>query len=141
MSAPETVKDPYEAEFRLTMEGFGEGLGENPRGVVGLPGTKAHDALTYLLKLACQAQNARNIELARWAFQSLPREWLMPHLELLAAAVLNLDDEWEYRRLLELCAPLDRTFARRWAQRALTNRNAEIKEAGEDFLLKLAEES
>ena len=38
---------------------------------------------------------------------ALPRALVLEHLERVPASALDLTDEWEYRRRLELAEPLD----------------------------------
>jgi hypothetical protein len=63
--------------------------------------------LSYFLELACQAQNMLNIELGRASLVTLPRKWLLEKIEAAAKPLLDTNDEWEYRRLLEVYWKLD----------------------------------
>jgi ATP-dependent RNA circularization protein (DNA/RNA ligase family) len=126
--------DPYEAEFKRRMERFQSGFGEGPEGILCLDPARANGAISYLLEVSCRAQNARNIELGRRALLSLPRDWLLGRIERIAQSTLDLEDEWEYRRLLELYRALEESLAQRLAARGLGSLNAEVREAAEDFL-------
>jgi hypothetical protein len=90
--------------------------------------------LSYLLELACQAQNMRNIELGRTALLALPRAWLLDRIEAAAEPLLELGDEWEYRRLGEVYLGLDQELVRGLIARGRDSQDEGIKEAAEDFL-------
>jgi hypothetical protein len=64
----------------------------------------------------------------------LPRDWLVAHIERYAESLLGYEDYEEYRRLLELYSLIDRDPTLRLARRAAAHDDADIKEAGEDFL-------
>jgi hypothetical protein len=63
------------------------------------------------------------------ALAGLPRPWLAARIEAAPAPLLRLQDEWEYRRLLELYALLDPELWRRLAARGLRSPVADIREA------------
>ncbi len=75
-----------------------------------------------------------DIELVRQAILSLPRDWVVANVEARAEPLLRGGTDEEYRRLLELYVQLDRDLARRLATRAAGHDDADIREAGEDFL-------
>src|SRR5690348_205010 len=58
--------------------------------------------LQFVLEFACDAQNAGAIRAGRTAFQRIPKKWLAMHLQDAVEHTLDLNDEWHYRRLLEL---------------------------------------
>jgi hypothetical protein len=116
------------------MESYSKGLGEQPAELVNLDPETSNGALAYLLELACRAQNVRNIDLGRRALLSLPHDWLLARIEGVASSTLDLEDEWEYRRALELYWLIDEPLARRCAARGLASQNAEVREAARDLL-------
>lgn len=77
------------------------------------------------------------IQAVRNAILSLPREWVIVHIEETAEPFLLSGTYDEYRRLLELFIDLDRDLALRLAHRAAAHPDHDIKEAGEDFLSRL----
>jgi hypothetical protein len=112
---------PYDVAYRRRMEAFAPGLWADLGRVPALPPETGRAVLAYLLELACQAQHIRNIELGRAALAGLPRRWLLARIEAAAAPLLRLQDEWEYRRLLELYERLDPGLWRRlvaWGRRS-----------------------
>ena len=85
------------------------------------------------LELACQPQNAGLIVQGRSRVLALPREWVLEHIEPVATAALNLSDEWEYRRLLELAELLDPGLLERFVSLGLGDPDPDVHEAAEDF--------
>jgi hypothetical protein len=86
------------------------------------------------LGCGCQAQNARSITLGRLVAVEIPREWFVARIEGVASRVLNLEDEWEYRRLLELYSGVDEGLLRRLIAHGLGSANADIREAAVEGL-------
>jgi hypothetical protein len=96
--------------------------------------------LSYLLELACQSQHTGNIERGRKALLRLPRDWVLQHIERVAEPLLQLNDEWEYRRLLEVYEHLDKELVQKLVYRGLTSQNPEIRETAADYRESLATE-
>src|SRR2546423_3450706 len=86
------------------------------------------------LRLACQPTNPADIVSGRKAIYDLPRDWVLASIELNATKLLDLNDDWEFRRFLELCSTLDRELTLRVASRSAGHENREIRDAAEDFL-------
>lgn len=78
-----------------------------------------------------------DIALCRKVILSLPRDWVVSHIESSAEPLLYQGTYEEYRRLLELYIDIDHDLAYRLATRALQNNDADIREAGEDFIERL----
>ena len=91
-----------------------------------------------LMLLASFAHGA--IQVVRDAILSLPRDWVLEHIEEQAESLLRDGTYDEYRRMLELYYALDRDLTRRLARRAAARADEDIREAGEDFLEKLGAE-
>ena len=125
---------PYDRSFEKHVESVLSGLSSDLHRVRELMDDDAHRLVSYFLELACQAQNARNIKLGREAALELPRQWLLDRIERIADQTLDLDnDDWEYRRLLELADLLDVSFLSRLVRRGFLSPNPEIVEAANDF--------
>ena len=84
-----------------------------------------------LLDLASVAH--ADIQLCREAILSLPKTWILEHLENEAESILKNGTDEEYRRLLELYLRIDEKITARLIQRALQHENSDIREVGEDF--------
>ncbi|MDP9375151.1 MAG: hypothetical protein M3Q65_22415 [Chloroflexota bacterium] len=124
----------YDVAFKRQMNAYHEELWQHLALVPALEPQTRNAVMEYLLELACQAQNERNIDLGRRAILGLPRAWLLQHLETYAEPLLQLEDEWEYRRLGEIYLRLDEGLVRRLAARGLESRDEGIREAAQDFL-------
>jgi hypothetical protein len=78
-----------------------------------------------------------DIALCRQLILSLPKAWVVSNIESRAEPLLAKGTDEEYRRLLELYIELDHNLAYRLAARALQHNDADIREAGEDFMKSL----
>ena len=88
--------------------------------------------LSELVDLATVGHS--DIELCRQAILSVPKNWLLAHIENFAEPLLQHGTDEEYRRLLELYVELDWELTQRLAKRALEHQDPDIREAGQDFL-------
>jgi hypothetical protein len=79
------------------------------------------------------------IHIPREIIQSMPREWVLLHIEREAEPLLRGGTDDEYRRFLELYELLDLDLTRRLARRAAAHADPDIREAGEDFLMKFGD--
>lgn len=75
------------------------------------------------------------IGVVREAIKSLPREWVIEHIEQVAEPLLMKGTYDEYRRLLELYVEIDPELTRRLAKRAIQSSDLDIREAGQDFIM------
>jgi hypothetical protein len=82
---------------------------------------------------ACQASYIPFMEKGRETILELPRGWVLKNIHCMAMEILNLSDEWEYRRLLELYKKLDKNLLINLVNMGLKNDNEDIKEAANDF--------
>lgn len=125
--------EPYEDQLRRWLDTFEVGLWDDLQRVADLPAETGQIVLKGLLELACQSQHVHNIELGRRATNALPREWAISQIHHAACAALDLDDEWEYRRLLELYEMLGGQLLPHLVAYGQAHTNAEIREAAADF--------
>ena len=82
---------------------------------------------------ACQASYIPNVIQAQNNIRELPNDWLIKNIHLMASKILNLSDEWEYRRLLELYQMLDKTLLTKLIAFGLESNNDAVREAANDF--------
>ncbi len=82
---------------------------------------------------ACQASYVPAIEKGREKILLLPKEWVIKNIHSIATEILDLSDEWEYRRLLELYEKLDKNLLINLINTGLRSDNKDIKEAANDF--------
>ena len=128
------MEDPYDKSFRQGLDAFHKDLWANPERVSRLEPSKAIEVLADAVDLACRSQNMRNIDLGRKFVMAAPRAWVLEHIEWVAEPLVQLNDDWEYRRLLELYEGLDAGLLLRLEKRGLQNSDVDIRDAGSDFI-------
>ncbi len=84
--------------------------------------------------LACDASYVPNIDKGREVIFSMPREWVLEHIEGVANEILNLTDEWHYTRLLEVYKNLDHNLYEKLIKHGLKSSNQEIVETATDAI-------
>ncbi len=94
---------------------------------------KYEDTLRRSLINACQASYVPNIEKGRKEIISLPRKWVLDNIHCIATDMLDLSDEWEYRRLLELYDLLHRQLVIKLIELGINSNNEDVQEAANDF--------
>lgn len=109
----------------------------NMVGLDSLPLDKAREILTILLGFACEAQNIANITIARGLILQIPSKWLLDNLKSVAEETIDFNDDWEYRRLLELVECISKELLKWAVELGLNSNDIEIKEVAEDFKEKL----
>ncbi len=98
-----------------------------------LPEETAFQILRYFVKLACEPTNIRPITIGREAVLELPRIWVLKNIERIALENLDLEDDWEFRRLAELYSMLNKELVQKHVLSGLKSSNPEIREAAKDF--------
>src|SRR5260221_106427 len=94
--------DPYDRWFKTVLDKYAPGLWSHLDLVPSLPVEAQAEILDHLVRLACDAQNMRNISLGRQGLQEVPRLWLLSLLNNSIQRTLDIDDEWHFRRLCEV---------------------------------------
>ncbi|WNO09980.1 hypothetical protein [Teredinibacter sp. KSP-S5-2] len=100
-----------------------------------LPLGEFKNILRHYLELACTCQNIGNITIGRYCIQKMPRRLVIQHVEECAATLLEANDEWIYRRLLELYSTIDSDLMARLVKFCLMHQNAEINCLGKEFIV------
>jgi hypothetical protein len=95
---------------------------------------RRQELLPDLVALACEPSYVPTIHRSRDLIMTFSSEWLSQHVESAAEPLLASQDEWIYRRLLELYAHIGRDLTLRLAKRAAGHPNSEIREAGDQFI-------
>jgi hypothetical protein len=139
MTLPIVLHDavPYDRDFRRYLSQYHERLWERLDLVPTFSSTSSTALLTYFLDLACHSQHIRNLTLGRLALWALPREWLLAVIEPIAEPFIQEQDEWVYRRLIEIYWTLDSGLAQKLAERGLMSSDMEIRHTAAECREKL----
>ena len=92
------------------------------------------EVLKVLVGFACESQNTALIILGRANICKIDKQWLAKHLIEAAKSCLDLNDEWEYRRLFELVLEAVPELKQEVADIGLNSADDDIKEAAADYL-------
>jgi hypothetical protein len=98
-----------------------------------LPGAAGKRIVNTLLKQACESQHVGHIASARKALLTLPRVWLSGVLQGAIGEVVDLGDEWEYRRLIELLKELNSQLFESYIDYGMAAGSGAILEAATDL--------
>lgn len=128
----------YDQRFKAELDKIEPGLWARLETVPDLPEEAQAAVLRFLLEIGCQATHIRNVTLGRSALCCMPQEWLVSRIEQAAADSLDLDDEWQFRRLGEVYELLDAELVRHLITQGETSPDPAIREAAEDFEYRLA---
>lgn len=123
---------PYDEDLIQRLDAIRPGLAQHLDTAPSLDGQQTALLLRTLLDCVC-AQNARNIILGRAGLLALPRAWLLARIKVAAEPYVERNDDWEYRRLLEVYDQLDPMLVHRLVQRGLHHPDPAMREAAEDF--------
>ena len=101
--------------------------------IMALPDDTAAEIVGTLLSWACCGQNTLPITIARECLTQFPAEWVSQRIRQTYTRFIDIADDWEYRRLLEVCELISRDLLR-WAV-ALNeaSTNPDIAEAVNDY--------
>lgn len=98
-----------------------------------LPESIGENVMRVLLTRVCQCQNVGNIETARRAIERIPSPYRRSLLPRLIDQSVALDDEWEYRRAVELLLRLEPSLVETYVSKGMTSPNEAVREAARDF--------
>jgi len=89
--------------------------------------------LKTLIESACLSQNYRSIELGREKIGEIDKTWLKEHFIDVVNSCVKFNDEWEYRRLLELVSVTLPDLKQDIVAQGINSSNGEVREAAMDF--------
>ena len=101
-----------------------------------LPLETSLEVLKVLVGFACESQNTALIMLGRTNICKIDKSWLAKHLIEVAKSCLDLNDEWEYRRLFELVLEAVPELKQEVADIGFNSANDDINEAAADLIKK-----
>lgn len=131
---PPHPNNPYLAATISRVNGRAAGLWDHLERVLDLEPAVGRAVLLDFLEQACLSQNDGNIRIGRYGIAALPRAWVLANIEAAAEPMLSGDDDWAYRRMLEVFRYLDSSMAHKLALRALAHSSSDIRGCGQDFL-------
>lgn len=82
---------------------------------------------------ACRATHAAIIVAARKALSTIPADWLRQYLREVVDSQLDMNDEWEFRRLLELLEIVQPAQRAYFIKTGRTSRDGGVRAAAEDY--------
>jgi hypothetical protein len=90
------------------------------------------DEFKQALLNACDASHVQNILKGQETILSMSRPWVISHINGIARDILDLSDEWHFRRLLELYQKIDPNLYHDLVDFGLQSSNDDIVEAAKD---------
>ncbi|MDE7424421.1 MAG: hypothetical protein K2N51_12170 [Lachnospiraceae bacterium] len=125
--------DIYEKRIINDIETIQEGCCYNLVNIDKSPKEIAYQILQKLLEWACQPQNMTAIAIARKKIREINKDWLNENFLEVIEDCIDLSDEWEYRRLLELVVDVLPEMKGHILELGIDSENEEIREIVEDY--------
>jgi len=101
------------------------------------PRDKSREVLGLLLDYACKGQTQAYINIARRLIMQIPHAWIKENFIPVASSIIDFNDDWEYRRMLEVTELLSQELLAWGVQIGQSSDDPEVKEASVDFEEKL----
>jgi hypothetical protein len=86
-----------------------------------------------LISWACQPTNVLPITIARNCLKQFPVDWASPKIKQTVFHFIDITDDWDYRRLLELCELISLDLLKWAIELNDKSTNPDIAEAVDDF--------
>lgn len=128
------IISPYELQFKNALNQISPDVYDNMDEIESLPESIGIKILTLLVEYACRAQNLSPIVLARDKIKTIPSKWLIKYLPEVAKKTINFEDEWEYRRMLELVSEAVPMLLTWGIEQGINSTNEEVREAAKDYM-------
>lgn len=128
-----SVHSPYELRMRADINHIYAGAYDDIDTITTAPLDTGCKVLAVLLESACHGQNLGPIVLARDLLKNISSEWLYQNLPIVVQECIDMEDEWEYRRLLEVVRDVVPLLLKEYVAAGLASENEEVREAAEDF--------
>lgn len=125
--------DGYEENINNKLDEISGFRHEDINNLDRYPAETADLVLQMLLGFACQAQNDANIVLGRKKIMEINENWLRLHVIECAESSLDLSDEWEYRRFVELIVLALPDLKKSVLAMGENSDNVEIREIVDDY--------
>lgn len=131
MTAP--MRDPFFESVKFELDAIRPNLSEQLANGDFMLHHEAVAILRVLLCNGCQTQNDGYIRTATELLQEIPSDTLIELLPTTIDSVLDLGDEWQYRRLLELLRITAPVLLERYVAIGIASAENDIREAASDF--------
>ncbi|MDY3560566.1 hypothetical protein R5W23_001810 [Gemmata sp. JC673] len=109
------------------------GILDDANMIYRIPESSSYKLIEILLSHACESQNIGAIVSARELIRNLPPAWLAAVLPNSVEKKIDLSDEWQYRRLVELLQELKSELLVAYIGYGLASNINEIREAAADY--------
>jgi hypothetical protein len=129
----EAMRDPYEVMLTKRIEASCPGL-NSLKDIASAGEDVGVVVLRHVLSAACGCTHAAGIMNARTRIAEIPPEWLLLHVDQAVVGAVNLEDEWDYRRLLEVIERYCPSKLPHYVSVGLQSKDPEILEAAQAFL-------
>jgi hypothetical protein len=127
------MKSPQELLFARQINSIVPGGYDSLENIDSLKQNSAIQIVSLILQFCCTAQHIGSISAGRTAFNKLPRAWVIDNFRSIVEESVNLDDPWEYRRLLELLQHTYEDLFQAYVAIGLRSQSSEIRETASDF--------
>jgi len=123
----------YEQCIKNELETIIPEIYDNLNNINGYSNDRAEKILRVLLEYSCLSQNHANITISRELICKINAEWLKSHYKEVAISTINFNDDWEYRRLLEVIDESMPDYLKWAINIGKGSNNEEIREIAQEF--------
>jgi hypothetical protein len=127
------MENPFMNALCQKIDRLHAGASERLDRIDELPSSASKMIVNILLQEACQSQHVGAITSARRVMRTLPPLWLSSVLHAAIEETVDLDDEWEYRRLIELLKELKSGLLAYYLDYGLASGSSTIHDAATDL--------
>jgi hypothetical protein len=127
------MNNPFLNDMSRKLNSLHPGASDRIDRIDELPDPVGRSIVNTLLQQACQSQHIGSITSARQAMLAIPPVWLSRVLHDAISDVVDLNDEWEYRRLIELLKELNSGLLRVYLDYGMESGSGAIHEAATDL--------
>ncbi|MCH9647309.1 MAG: hypothetical protein K0U98_03660 [Deltaproteobacteria bacterium] len=93
----------------------------------------ARAVVAIAVELACLSQNVANIRIGRFIFRELPARTINEHLRPVVSELVDLEDDYEYTRLLEAIKPVSPANLEHYLRTGRDSSSAEIRDTSKEW--------
>ena len=101
--------------------------------IMALSEKTAAEVVGELVSWACDPTNIMPITIARNCLEQFPVDWVSPKIKQTVFRFIDINDDWDYRRLLELCELISLDLLKWAIELNERSTDPDITEAVDDF--------